>query len=402
MKEDLSLASRTHPEGISLRDSVIQLLIAKLSDDSRISRIIEKLRVSYSHVDAYDLEKALEPLLCLDPAWLYRLVRDCNEQTNGLSTESGLCQFKKILHSLITRMITSEVSPEILESGQVKDYASLAFSKLAGTKRKLRLDEELLSFIEDKFRALGNSADSANKNSSLLPAHLNRSIDCSKAYLIATLAKAENNSQFRSQVGLDVIRAGYSPLKLSRNFPDLQTIPTGELIKSALNRSRIISRIVEEAITRYLRDSKMNENSLHELSEYMSQITDLQDAKSQASGLRKSMVSLRSDMAIIESEKSDLIQEILRVREQHSDELEALRSQMLSSERCNSVENAELGQKIRSVLIESRRRIDSEMKKLDLLLQEPAGDAPNSKQRLVSRIRNVINDLEVKILEVIS
>lgn len=394
--------SLTRPEATSLRDSVIELLIAKLSDDSRISRIIEKLHVRYTYMDPYEFEKALEPLLCLDPAWLYRLVRDCNEQASGLSTESGLCQFKETLHSLITRMIASEVSPEILELSQITDYESLAFSKLAGTKRKLRLDEKLLSTIEDKSRALGISADSAKKTSSLLPAHLNRSIDCSKAYLIATLAKAKNNMDFRSQVALDVIRTGYSVLKLTRNFPNLQTFQTGELVNSALKRSHIIKRITEEAIARYLRDSKMNENSLHELSEYISQLTSLRDAESQASSLRRSMVSLGSDMATIESEKSALMQEILNTKKQYSDELESLRSQMLSSERGNSVENAELGQKIRSVLIESRRRIDSEMKKLDLLLQEPAGDAPNSKQRLVSRIRNVINDLEVKILEVIS
>jgi len=402
MNEGPSHLSLTRPEATSLRDSVIELLIAKLSDDSRISKIIERLSVRYSFLDTYDFEKALEPLLCLDPAWLYRLVRDCTEQANGLSTESGLCQFKEALHSLLTRMIVSEVSPEILESSQVKDYEPLAFSKLSGTKRKLRLDEEMLGTIEDKYRAIGTSADSAKKNSLPLPAHLNRSIDCSKAYLIATLAKAENNINFRSQVGLDVIRAGYSVLKLTRNFPNLQAIQTGELVKHAIKRSTIIKRITDEAITRYLRDSKMNENSLHELSEYISQLTSLQDAESQASSLRRSMVSLRSDMAMIESEKSELMQEILNAKNQYSDEIKALRSQMLSSERGNSVENAELGQKIRSILIDSRRRIDSEMNKLDLLLQEPTGNAPNSKQRLVGRIRNVVNELEVKLLEVIS
>lgn len=402
MKEGPSHLSLSRPEATSLRDSVIELLIAKLSEDSRIGKIIDKLCVCHSFIDTYDFEKALEPLLCLDPAWLYRLVRDCNEQANGLSTESGLCQFKEALHSIITRMIASEVSPEILDLSQVKDYESLAFSKLAGTKRKMRLDEEILSIIEDKYRAIGISSDSAKKNSLPLPAHLNRSIDCSKAYLIATLAKAENNIHFRSQVGLDVIRAGYSVLKLTRNFPNLQAIQSGELVKPALKRSPIIRRITEEAITRYLRDSKMNENSLHELSEYISHLTSLQDAESQASSLRRSMASLRSVMAVIESEKSELMQEVLNAKKQYSDENKALRSQILSNERGNSVENAELGQKIRSILIESRRRVDSEMKKLDLLLQEPTGDAPNSKQRLVGRIRNVVNELEAKILEVIS
>jgi hypothetical protein len=146
----------------------------------------------------------------------------------------------------------------------------------------------------------------------------------------------------------------------------------------------------------------MNEGSLHELSEYVANLINMQDAESQAVSLRRSIASLTSYLITIESEKNESLQEIANLKKHHSDDLETLKTQLLSSKRVNSVENAELGQKIRSTLIESRRRIDSEIKKLELILQNSPGDTATSKQRLIDRVRSTINDLESKLLEVIS
>ena len=146
----------------------------------------------------------------------------------------------------------------------------------------------------------------------------------------------------------------------------------------------------------------MNEGSLHELSEYVAKLINMQDAESQAVSLKRSIASLTSDLVTIESEKNESLQEIANLKKQHSDDLETLKTQLLSSKRVNSVENAELGQKIRSTLIESRRRIDSEIKKLELILQNSPGDTASSRQRLIDRVRSTIIDLESKLLEVIS
>ena len=146
----------------------------------------------------------------------------------------------------------------------------------------------------------------------------------------------------------------------------------------------------------------MNEGSVHELSEYVAKLINMQDAESQAVSLKRSIASLTSDLITIESEKNESLQEIANLKKQHSDDLETLKTQLLSSKRVNSVENAELGQKIRSTLIESRRRIDSEIKKLELILQNSPGDTASSRQRLIDRVRSTIIDLESKLLEVIS
>lgn len=402
MKHELPLASAAQIKNASLRNLIIQLLVEKLSEESRINRITDKIKVRYSHLSPSEYEKALEPLLCLDPVSLYRLLRDCNDEKDGLSDESGLSHFKSTMHSLLTQAITSDVCPDISNSNQVKEYDSLVFGKLAGAKRKLILDESLLECLEGEYQKQDASHNSNNRRKTLLPSHLNRSIDASTAYLMATVAYSRSNSEFRSKVGMDVIKASYTTVKLSRNHPSLQAFDSAQPKKSLPIQSRLVCRIFDESLARYIRGLRISEGSLHELSEFVSQLTSLQDAESQASGLKKSIALLSSDLSIAESEKTELRQEIMRIKNHHADELEGLKSKLLSNERGNSVEIAETGQKIRSILIESRRRLESEVTKLELLLQSSSGDPVTSKQRLVGRIRNAIVELEAKVLEVIS
>jgi hypothetical protein len=401
-KQQLACASDANNSNASFRDSITQLLVDKLSDESRINRIIDKLKVRYTHLSRLDYERALQPILCLDPALLYRLLRDCTDASDGLSDESGLCFFKDTMHSILTQLIASGISSDILDPSQVGKYDSLAFGKLAGAKLKLALDENLIESLNEAFSRLELSSAGDNQKKGLLPSHLRMSIDSCIAYLMATLARSRSNPEFRSRVGLDVIKSSYTSLKLSKNFPILQVFDSGQAPKPLPVQSRLVSRITDESLARFLRGMRVSEGSLRELSEYLNQFISLLDAESKSVTLRKSIASLESELSIIESEKKELAQEISRIKKLHSDELDGLKSNFLSKERGNSVENAELGQRIRSILIESRRRIDSEITKLELLLQSSAEDNASSKNRLASRIRNTITELEAKLLEVIS
>lgn len=402
MNKKLGKASDAHINSASLQDTIIHVLTTKLSDEARITRILEIVSVRYLHLPSEMYNKALEPLLCLDPIWLYRLLRDCNEKIDGLSDESGLIYFKNTLYSLFNQVIAAEVCPELLKLSEVTEYTSLVFGKLAGAKRNLIMDEDLIISLQDAFLSCEASIVSSSKKVNPLPTHLNRSIDSSKAYLLSSLARARSNSEFRIQVGMDIIKASYTTVKLAKNFPNLQPTEIAKISSSDHIRSRILGRIYEDVVGRYLRGLRMNEGSLHELSEYVAKLINMQDAESQAVSLRRSIASLTSDLITIESEKNESLQEIANLKKHHSDDLETLKTQLLSSKRVNSVENAELGQKIRSTLIESRRRIDSEIKKLELILQNSPGDTATSKQRLIDRVRSTINDLESKLLEVIS
>ena len=222
------------------------------------------------------------------------------------------------------------------------------------------------------------------------------------AYLLGTVARIRSNSDFRSRVGMDAIKASYTSVKLSKNYPILQAFDSAQPKKPLPSQSRLVSRIFDESLARYVRGLRVSEVSLNELSEFLSQLISLQDAESQASGLKRTIASLSSDLAIAESEKNELSQEVMRIKKHHGNEVEALKSKLLSNERGNSVESAEVRQKIRSTLIESRRRLESEVLKLELLLQSSSGDTASSKQRLVDRIRKAIADLETKVLEILS
>jgi hypothetical protein len=402
MKHELPLASAGQSKNASLRDSIIQLLVEKLSEESRINRILEKVKVRYSHLSAFEYEKALEPLLCLDPVSLYRLLRDSNDDKDRLTDESGLSHFKSAMHSLLTQAIASEACHDILNPNQVREYDSLAFGRLAGAKRRLKLDESLLESLEKEYLNHDVTLDSTNQKKALLPSHLNRSIDLAIAYLMGNVAYSRSNSDFRSRVGMDAIKASYTSVRLSKNYPILHAFDSAQPRKPLPSQSRLISRIFDESLARYVRGLRVSEVSLNELSEFLSQLMSLQDAESQASGLKRTIASLSSDLAIAESEKNELSQEVMRIKEHHGNEVDALKSKLLSNERGNSVESAEVRQKIRSTLIESRRRLESEVLKLELLLQSSSGDTASSKQRLLDRIRKAIADLETKVLEIFS
>lgn len=396
MKRGLAKSSGTQVKSASLRDSIIQLVNEKLSDESRVSKIIAIVNIRYSHLSPEDFEKALEPLLCLDPTCLYRLLRDCNEQIDGLSDESGLIHFKNTLFSSLNQLIENDVSPEILSSTEVASYTSLSFGKLAGARRKLAIEEELIASLQAAHVSTVATVE-VSKTSSL-PPHLARSIEASKAYLLSFLAKSRSNAEFRAMVGMDIIKASYTSLKLTTHFPDLQAGIPAHATGQSPSRSRIVSRIYEEAISRYMRGSRMNEVSLHELSEYASKITSLKEAESQAAILKKSISSLKSDFSEVENEKESLLQQIISLKEQHSEHLARLQSLHLADKRANSAGNAELGQKVRAILIDSRRRIDSEIQKLELQLRISSEDTASPEKRLIDRVRNTIADLESKIL----
>ena len=402
MNRGLAMGSSTQVKSGSLRDAIIQLVTEKLSDESRVSKIIAIVNVRYSHLSSEVYEKALEPLLCLDPTCLYRLLRDCNEQIDGLSDESGLIHFKNTIFSSLSQLIETEVSPEILSSSEVSRYAALSFSKLAGTKRKLALEEELIASLQAACVSTAAPVKTSGAKVSSLSPHLSRSIEASKAYLLAALAKSRSNAEFRSMVGMDVIKASYTSLKLTTHFPNLQAGVTAQATVQVPSRSCIATRIYEEAISRYMRGLRMNEGSLHELSEYVSKITSLQEAESQAASLKKSISSLRSDFFKVESERDSLLQQIIFFKNQHSEDIARLQSLHLADKRASSAGNAELGQKIRSILIDSLRRIDSEIQKLELQLRISAKDTATPEKRLMDRIRKTIADLESKILGVFS
>jgi hypothetical protein len=401
MKKAPQVISASQEREASLGSAIIYLLTAKMPDEARINRIIEKIKIRYSHLSPAEYEKALEPLLCLDPASLYKLLRDCNDEKDGLSAESGLNHFKLTIHLLLTKVIAEEASPDILEPCQAKEYNSLAFSKLAGAKRKLTLDASTLKSLEEGFSKNNTPSSSKDQKKVLLPSHLNRSIEASTAYLMAAIAHSRSNSEFRSMIGIDIIKASYTTLKLSKNHPDLQEFDSAKPKKLLPSKSRIVCRIFDELITRYVRGLRMSEVSLYELGEYVSQLTRLQAAESRTSSLKISIASLMSDLSIAESEKDKLLEKIVLINNHHREEIDNLKSMMLSTERGNSVVNAETGQKIRSILIESRRRLESEVTKLELLLQGSSTDTASSRQRLIDRIRSTIAELEAKIQEVV-
>lgn len=400
MKRGPAKSSGTQAMSASLRDSIIRLVAEKLSDEARVSKIIAIVSIRYSHLSREDYEKALKPLLCLDPTCLYRLLRDCNEQIDGLSEESGLIHFKNTLSSSLNQLIENDVSPDILSSTEVARYTSLSFGKLAGAKRKLAIEEELIASLQAAHASTAASVEASKASS--LPPHLARSIEASKAYLLSALAKSRSNAEFRAMTGIDIIKASYTSLKLTTNFPDLQADITAYTTGHTPSRSRIVSRIYEEAISRYMRGLRMNEASLHELSEYASKMTSLQEAESQAVSLKKSISSLKSDFSEVECEKNNLLQQIIFLKNQHGEDLARLQSLHLADKRANSAGNAELVQKVRSILIDSRRRIDSEIQKLELQLRISSENSASPEKRLVDRVRNTIAELESKILGVFS
>ena len=402
MKQKLQGESASQTKNASLGEAIIQLLIEKLSEESRINRIFEKVQVRYSHLTLPEYEKALEPLLCLDPVSLYRLLRCCNDKIDGLSSESGLSYFKATMHSLLTKAISSDISSGLLDPSQIKEYDSLAFGKLAGAKQELILDESIVESLEERYKSSNISLEANSHKKDLLPRHLYRTIDSATAYLMATIAQSRSNSEFRSKAGMDIIKASYTSLKLSRNYPRLQEFDSAHPKKILPSQSPLVCRIFDESLEKYLRGSRISEGSLHELSEFVSQFISLEAAESQVTSLKRSIASLRSELGIRESDKKELGQEIIRIKKQHSDELDGLKSELLSHKRGNSVENAEIEQKIRSILINSRRRIESEVTKLELLLQSSPDETASSKRRLVNRISIAIAELEAKLLEIIS
>jgi hypothetical protein len=163
-----------------------------------------------------------------------------------------------------------------------------------------------------------------------------------------------------------------------------------------------VRRVLDESLLRYLKGTRIREESLCELNEYTSLLIELDNANASISHFQRSVASLRSDIALADSEKNSLVSELISLKSQHEQQLLHLKAQLLSNERGSAVGIAELSQKIRSQLMDSRRRLESEAKKLELLLQASSSDNLSSKLRLLERLRTSINDLETKLMEILS
>ncbi|MFN5221360.1 MAG: hypothetical protein ACK5FE_10730, partial [Cyanobacteriota bacterium] len=248
--------------------SIQNLLVAKISEESRISKILGKLEIRYSQLDSVDYDSSIQSILCLEPSLLYKLLRECNHRSRDLSINSGLSYFKSSFSRILIDTLVQATDPGQAILNSLNEYSSLLFGKLAGSRKRVQIDDNVIASLESAYSKVMPSSDSTKENAISLPLHLKRSVDSGVAYLMATLAISPSNKDFHAMVGLDVIKSSYTSLKLSNDFPELASFDARRAERRLPVQSRIVRRVLDESLLRYLKGTRIREESLCELNEY--------------------------------------------------------------------------------------------------------------------------------------
>ncbi len=400
MTEATSLNSSTRRVPLPLEVALLELIVAKSSEDTRISHILAKLEVRYTSISQSDYEQCIEPLACLDPASLCKLINHCNQKASALTNESGLSLFKQAFHELLIRLIRDAMDQASMRPKPNQLYDSLQFGSLVATRQEISLNPEAIATLEKTYAALPEDAKSKETHDAILPAHVHRTIKASYAYLIACMAATSSNASFLTVIGLDVIKYSYTTVKLTRNHPQLLNA-TAALGTSGLPvHLKTVSRILEEALLRYLRGHKLGDGALLELTEAVTGFFEIQESKVAISKLNADLNESRRVIDSAQQEKEKL-QEKLRIeREECSKMIEGLQANQLANQRSAAVQTVELSQKVRARIAAYREKALSEIKKFELVLSQSLNPR-SAEMRLLNLMQEHLEVLDKSIEEVI-